>query len=457
VGVVGNLDQVLDLTATHPPKPAHVTTPVLDAAGASIAGRGIHIGALGDWHQSRNALDPFNTPSPIRWRNFGNQPGEALQLADFCRFLTQVRPGMNNLLPGPAPFDHQYTPIASQSNKIQTYWTRYSAIFNVVADALEIPCELLVAIACKETAGGGWFNPGSFAASHEMDTIRMERLRARNPAGAPPPVPAAIPALITANATQRARLANYLALAGYFVDMPGPAANIQGGPNGDNANIPVPWNGAVAVDPPNPLTWDDLQILVDAFPDNVKVSPGVMQTLVQTARGDTQWLAQMFGSGFIHTLGITHAGVPLVADDPPNNRGDLFEDWFGVAVDAAGANTVNAANVDQTLTKMKRALHNIIGGAAHIKRRYNTVEHGNNLITDFDFPTLGSGYNDGANQTPAATAAASNDTKWNQLFALRFYGTGYPHEGPGFFNAAVTFFNSTPPPAPLPTVRLWHS
>jgi hypothetical protein len=262
--------------------------------------------------------------------------------------------------------------------------------------------------------------------------------------------------LITPSGAQQTRLARYLAMAGYSVKMQGAAVNISGGPNGANANIPAPWNGATQVRPSNPLTWDDLRILIDVFPGNVKVSPGVLQTLVETARIDTQWIAQMYGADFIHSIGVAHAGVPLVADDPPNNRGNLFEEWFGVAVDAAGANTASAANVDQTLTRLKRALHNIIGGAAHMKRRYNTVEGGKNLITDFDFPTLASGYNDGASVAPVATSASNNDAKWNRLFALRFYGPGYTSEGPTNFNASVEFFNNPSPPAPLPTVRLWH-
>jgi len=143
----------------------------------------------------------------------------------------------------------------------------------------------------------------------------------------------------------------------------------------------------------------------------------------------------------------------------------LFSDWFGVSVDAAGHNTTVAANVDTTLTKMKRALHNIIAGAAHIKFIYNTVIVGrtnrSNMITGFDFPTLASGYNDGANSVIAATPGNNDNTKWQRLFALLFFNGDYPNHGPKFYNAAVRFFNNnfnaSPPPTDIPSVRLWRN
>lgn len=424
----GNPDQELDVTAAHPPKPLHVTIDVQNHAGANMADEGIPIAALGNWHESRNNSDPYNTPAPVEWRNYGTMAGDA-NFNDFCRFLTQVNPGQNNLLPGGAAFDHQHTPAAGHRTRIQTYWDRYAGIFNAVAEAFEIPCELLVSIACKETAGGFWYNQGNFAASHEMDIIRMEPLDQA-------------PNQITRNGTRQHWLTNYRALA------PG------------NATVPIPWNGASQINAPNALTWGQLRDLVHEYAEDVQVSPGVMQTLVGTAMVDTQWINEIYGNNYIHQITFAHGGVNLVADSPPDDPGDLFEDWFGVAVDDAGNNTNVAANTDETLTKMKRALHNIIAGAAHIKHRYNTVingANGFNLITGFDLPTVASGYNDGADSVNAANPGDSDAEKWERLFALSFYSAHYPMDAPKLFNAAVAHFNTNPLPNPIPTVRFWRS
>lgn len=439
----GNLDQVLDVAAAHPPKPLNLTLDVKDNAGNTIAGKGLPVAALGDWHEARNASNPYNTDAPVQWRNYGAMAGDNV-FNDYCKFLTQVKAGQDNLLPNllsdKTHFNHQHAPASSHHNGVQTYWERYAPIFNVVAEAFEVPCEILVTIACKETAQGRWFN-NKFAKTHEMDTIRMEPL-------------ATAPAAITPDTVHRGYLNNYLALAGGV------------GGDGANADIPVPWSGGGNVREGNPLRWDQLEELVDNYPKEVRVSPGVMQTLISTAKIDLKWINEIYGNNYIRGISIVHNGVNLVCDDPPNNLDDLFSDWFGVAVDAAGNNTNNAANVAADLTKMKRALHNIVAGASHIKRRYNTVEGGKNpfnLITDFDLPTLCSGYNDGADKPkpPRTDPKNPDDRKWNRLFDLVFFGPGYPQEAPRFFNAAVEYFNNNfnipAPPQPRPALRLWRT
>jgi hypothetical protein len=430
----GNAEQALDVAAAHPPKPLHVTIDVRNAAGVVIAARGISIANAGDWHESRNATNPFNTNAPVRWRYFGNLPGD-VAAADFATFRTQVKPGQVPQLPGGAAFNHEHAPTQANTDRVRAYWSRYAAIFNAVAEAFEVPCDLQVALACKET-GPPWFD-AVFANSHEMDVIRMEPLNAA-------------PATITANAADQALLTQYRDIAGGV----GGAHNL-----GANAEIPVPWNGGGLVAAPVALTWDQLAGLIADFPRRVRVSPGVMQTLVKTAHDDTDWVADVYGTGYVDNIGIVHNGVALSADDPPAGLDDLFSEWFGVAVDAAGVNTVVAANVDQTLTKMKRALHSLIAGGAHIKRTYNHVignVNKRNRITDFDLPTVGSGYNDAAAAVAAAAAADNDARKWERLFALRFFNQAYPRDVPRFFNAAVTLFNALPAGQTQPELRLWR-
>jgi hypothetical protein len=429
----GNPDQYVDPAAAHPPRPLLVTIPVQDAAGTVIAGRGIQIAALGDWHESRNAANPFNTAAPVRWRTYGTGANDNV-FADRGRLVTEVKAGQVTRLPGGAAFDHRHVPTAVHQGWLSTYWTRYSAIFNAVADALELPCELLAAIACNETAGGVWYNAANFLNSGEMNITRLEPLSQQ-------------PAVITQNAASQVLLGHYATLTGGV------------GGAGGNATVPVPWSGGTPVRAGNPLTWNQLRDLMDDFPDQVRVSPGVMQSLVKSADEDMSWAAAIYGDDYLSGIQIQHNGVTLSTDTPPASLDDLFENWFAASVDAAGAATTVAANTDATLTRMKRALHQIVAGGCHIKRRYNTLEGGGanmfNMITDLDWPTVASGYNDAAGGVAAAAPNASIDHKWHRLFALRFYNDHYPDTGAKLYNAAVEYFNATPAPAPLPSVRLW--
>lgn len=421
----------VDLAATEPPLPRHITVVVQDAAHAPIALFGIPMRGLGEWHESRNAANPFSTGAPVRWRLYGNQAAD-VNSDDYGKFITEVKTGSANRLPGPGVFDHQFTPDPLvHTIKFQSYWSRYCNIFNLAAATFEVPVELMIAIACSETSTGYWYN-AAFANTHEMDIIRMEPL-------------SRLPASISPNAAQQLILTNYMNLTG----------GVSGG--GGNANLPVPWSGALAVHAPNPLTWGELRGLIPSYPNDVKVSPGIMQALVGTALGDLTWGRAFYGAGYVHALSINHNGVALIADAPPATRDALFSDWYAVAVDAAGANTVVSANVDAELTKMKRALHNIIAGAMHIKRQYNTIIGADrNIVTDFDLPTSFSGYNDGAGRAAAATAVSTNPLKWKKLFALIFYDENYPKNAPRFYNAAVTHFNTVAGLNPIPAVRLWR-
>jgi len=425
--------QELDLEASHPPKPLHVTVTVLNAGGSPIAKKGIPIDALGDWHESRQRTNPYSSAAPVAWRYYGTMASDTVE-SDYCSFVTQVNPGQASLLP--AGINHRHEPQAIHSDRVRAYWERYGSIFNVVAEALEIPCEILVAISCKETATGGWYST-NFATSHEMDTVRLEPL-----VGTPA-------ALARGNAADQALLTNYQNLAG-------PPAN------GTNANMPAPFPIATRVNAGIPLTWTQLADLIRRYPGNVRITPGLMQVQPVVALAGLNLISEIYGLDYVSSIHISHNGVDIVADAPSLRVDQLFSDWFGVAVDAIGNNT-NGPAVDTGLTQMKRAMHEIIAGAAHLKRHHNTVRgHGNgqfSFVTDYDLPTMGSAHNDGANLLAAATSGDNDDKKWLRLFAMVYNSSGYPRDLPRYFNATVSYFNGsnfndiTGPP--YPTLRLW--
>ncbi len=420
----------VDLTSELPPPPLHVRVPVQNNQGANIAGYGIPMGGLGQWHESRNSANPFNTQAPVRWRLYGNQPSDT-NANDFGKFITEVKPGKTALLPGADAFDHQLTPEGIHTAGFQSYWSRYQSIFNLVAEKLQVPVELMIAIACAETATGGWYDQ-TFEDSHEMDVIRMEPLKL-------------LPSVITPDPVQQELLTHYMNITG----------GIGGG--GKNANLPAPWTASPAVVTGRPLTWGQLRDLIQNYPGIVQVSPGIMQTLVTTALEVFTWGQSFYGEHYVRGFSIDYKGVTLVADDPPTALGAMFSNWFAVAVNAAGDNTTNAGSVDVALTKMKRALHSVIVSATYIKQRYNTLlSTDNTLLTDFDLPTSFSGFTDGAAPVAPAMANEDNDLKWKKLFALSYYDKNYPKNAPRFYNACVSYFNTTAVLNPQPTVRLWR-
>jgi hypothetical protein len=423
IPATGNKEQALDMTADHPPKPLHATIDVRNSAGTDIAKRGISIDALGMYHESRNFAKSSGTTASLRWRNYGNQIGQTDD-AWFCKLISEVKLGKKNLLPL-ADLDPNFEPSATQSDNVKRYWDRYYAIFNLVADAFEIPCELLLAIACTETSD--WFN-SVLTSSHEMDVIRMEPLK-----GTPP----------NPSSAQQIMLTNYKAIAGS---------------KGANPKIPVPWDGTAYVASPNDLRWSELAGLVRDFKDNVQVSPGIMQILVSSARGDLDWVGEIYGTDYVEGLSILHNTVTLRVSQPPQSLNLLFSDWFGESVN------INGRNDNAELTQMKRALHCIVAGAAHLKRAYNTINPSKkgsyNLVCDFDLPTVSSGYNLGASvivDGKGATANSSSDTKWIGLFGMKIKAE-YPQRAPNHFNAAVEYFNKAEFPAGVdkPALRLWR-
>jgi hypothetical protein len=348
--------------------------------------------------------------------------------------VTETVDGRQNRLP--RGIDHDFTPDAVRTNRVQVYWSRYGEIFNAVAAFFEIPVELMLAIACAETSTGPWYN-AVFANSLESSILRLEPLRLQ-------------PGVISTDPVKIAILTHYM--------------NMTGGVGGGGANptFPIPWNGASAVSAPNALTWSQLRDLINDFPGQVLVSPGISQVLVGTAEGGLTWAEDFYGAGFIHTISITHNGVVLTADNLPASLADIFKDWFAVSVDAAGNNTTVAANVHNELTRLKRTMHGLIASGAYIKWNYNHGTTEANRICDFDLPTSFSGYNDGASPVGAAAeTAVANDTptvsdnKWKRLYCLNYFDKNYPEYAPQFYNAAVTMFNA-PGAVPVPSVRLWR-
>jgi hypothetical protein len=351
-----------------------------------------------------------------------------------------VKAGQASRLPGTS-FDHLFAPATVHDTRARGYWNRYGDIYNAVVRVFEIPCELLVAISCQET--GAWSDNPTDATRRDQETnvIRMEPLRKAVTA-------------ITSDPTHQSYLNLYLAMAGGV------------GGSGANANIPIPWNGGSALKSTTTLTWDQLTLLINTYPNDVLVSPGMMQTVIRNAQADLTWIAEIYGPTYITSINFLVGTPPirLTADALPVGQGPLFSRWLGLNVDATGATTTStsAAVVNANLTRMKRALHDIIAGAAHIKRNYNIVDTGRtgrlfNKITDFDWPTVASGHNDGANVLRPRDRSIPGDTdpiKWAKLFHMLYNDKNYPSEGTRYFNAAINYFNAGP--AILPALRLWR-
>ncbi len=436
----------LDLSSSFPPPPLLISDIVYHPILTDFSFKGIEMGALGEWHESRNSPNPVETKAPVQWRNYGKFDGET-NFSEIGRFLVKLKPDKLDLIPGLKKegdtyegFDTSFTPQSSDIRKVKLFWERYSSQINVAAEVFEVPCELILAIACKESAAPGffWFDNDDFEKSNEMSVIAMEPLRNRQG-----------PSFF------KEENPDHEVLARKYENLAGRTGATE--TNVRNVIIPTPWNDNEKVHPEYPLKWGELKTLVHNYKNIVRVSPGIIQTLIFRAKEMIDWTAAMYGPDFISSLSININNVKLTAINPPTERKDIFQYWFGISVDNKGQPTDDREKIDPILTRHQRAFHSIITGTAYLKKRYNNMENisgkTTNLITDFDVPTLGSGYNDNASPVSPAKADSDINEKWKDLFALLFFDFRYPKEYPRLFNAAIDEFNQDI--KPVPKVRLW--
>jgi hypothetical protein len=167
---------------------------------------------------------------------------------------------------------------------------------------------------------------------------------------------------------------------------------------GFSTSVPNPWNGGAVVRAGRALTWDQLVTVVDAT-NGSRISPGLLQTLISTARGVLPFLNNVAPTIFA-TLGIPAA---------PATAGQFLNDW------------------------LLEGSHSLLLGIAYMRKAYNVKG------TAFDLPLVGAAYN-----------AGSLRRRDHSLWGLQYFGDYVEHAAP-HYNAAVALFNGAPVPAP--TVR----
>ena len=174
-------------------------------------------------------------------------------------------------------------------------------------------------------------------------------------------------------------------LEGYSLSLPDPTTN--------------PVNNSDIVRAGRTLTWGQMVAIVNETKGE-RVSPGIIQTLISTAREALPWLTALQPDIF------TTLHIPT----PPATPGEFLTNW------------------------LLHPAHSILVGAAYIRQGYNDQE------TSFDLPVIGSAYNHGLPQQDGTSP-----------WGLNYYGTYVERAGP-HFNAATTLFNTTPNLLPAPTV-----
>jgi len=127
-------------------------------------------------------------------------------------------------------------------------------------------------------------------------------------------------------------------------------------------SVPDPWVGAAFVKAGSTLTWDQLVSVVNAT-NGERISPGILQTLISTARSMLPWLNALQPNIF---TALGNATTPATA-------GGFLNDWL-----------INAGR-------------SILVGAAYIRQGYNLNG------TRFDLPLVGSAYNHGHPESDAAS------------------------------------------------------
>jgi hypothetical protein len=167
-----------------------------------------------------------------------------------------------------------------------------------------------------------------------------------------------------------------------------------------NPGVPDPWDGTAAVrSGASTLSWDQAVAVAEA---GVRMSPGIIQTLIGTAMEIVPWIDAV-DPGIWTALGIPH---------PPAKAGGYLNDW------------------------LLHAPHSILVGAAYMRHAYN--ERGTRL----DLPLVGGAYNAGRPKLAAGS-------RWG----LHYHGDYVERAGP-HFNAFRDLFDGATPPSPTPPVRL---
>ncbi|HEV3000606.1 MAG TPA: hypothetical protein VGW75_07695 [Solirubrobacteraceae bacterium] len=326
------------------------------------------------------------------------------------------------------------TTIAA-TDRVTTIWQRHGAAIVDVCDRLQLPCELAVSLLAVESTADlderiARFEPLTatdrtrLPAALETAYDRMVGPRATVDA-AVPLGPASWRLDVTLDGT-RTWPENALAQRGRLVAWDGARprviANTGGastsaytitvagvGPpapaeiwvlDGHTTSVPDPWNAAALVRPgASTLTWADA---VTAATAGVRISVGVLQTLIETGASVVPWLDAVDPDVWAD-LGIPH---------PPAALGGYLQDWLVVA------------------------RHSILLGVAYMRWAYNVQG------TRFDLPVVGSAYNHG-------NPARRSGTRWGLQYHGQYVERAAPH-----LNAFRALFDGAAPPAPAPSVRL---
>lgn len=172
------------------------------------------------------------------------------------------------------------------------------------------------------------------------------------------------------------------------------------------------WNDASRVDANFELTWGEMvQVMSDTVGD--RVSPGIIQTLVSTARDALAWLDKV-------DPGIYTALAGTVTDryrsrQPLQDRsaGEYLKEWLVV-----GANSV-------------------LAGTAFVRYGYNHIG------TKFDLPLVGGAYN--------ARGLVTPKHEIGKRWGVHTFGP-YTERGAPYHNTAVAAFNAGTA-TPIPAVR----
>jgi hypothetical protein len=165
--------------------------------------------------------------------------------------------------------------------------------------------------------------------------------------------------------------------------------------------VPNPWNDGNEVRVGRGLRWDRLVAIITAT-NGERISPGLLQTLISTARETLPFLNAVDPT-FFASLGIPN---------PPGTAGDFLNDWL-----LTGA-------------------HSVALGVAVLRKQASS-----RFPTFFDLPLVGAAYNTGQ-------LDQINNNRWG----LRYFGD-YVETGGPVFNGGVNLFDGAAPPPVVPITR----
>lgn len=378
-----DVDQRKVQVVTHAPRRADNITfehPLLDTIGMNLNNTvlpRVETNALMPGQDTPTDVILFPTGKLSEWNGVEFAEGQSLiewRITNDAnlQFETRLRAGV--ALAELEGVSVDASPGNQHGNLVQQVWNNWGAVLNDICTELQFPSELVAVTIAHET-------------HNDERALAIESLTEN------------MPQQLQAAEIPQAIIDAYIALTPRY-----------------NLTVPNPWQGNEHIPLPNGnpsnLTWNQLLDVVDVLPS--RMSPGLTQTVVASAKRYIQWLGRWYPN-VPATFAVTDpAAMPLPPGVPAGLRRPYFF-WLLVG------------------------RHAILAGTAYHKYKYAYSE------SAMDLPKMAAMFNAGSLRysvlKPDRDLVPSDQLRPNP-WRMRYNNLAYPRDASRYYNAIQNLFGA---------------